>query len=305
MRTELVTSVSLTAVVLSIFFLTINKCARASANELAVGTQSAATSQFVDVPLYAPCDLNFKSRNDIVAIRREVVRRTPLLLRGEYNASQSVFGSIEDHKPWWGMHGQFVWGHGNRSIEGPAEESRFILNPYLLVGLNPWTADIWDTEKVTDSDVSRSDFPFCWMPSALRYWPGQSTAQAVYEVSRFESTLNQWKDKLSDTTITTKFGLVAYNARDFGFNYLYVIPQQSTNIELSSKEREPIEIKQFIHCGDSSNYPGGSNNMSPKMPDIDEFSYSKLPARVYVHLWKLRPSSASARPDMVFIIDLK
>lgn len=280
------------------------QCDSASANELATGIRSK-TTQPVAVALDPPSDLNFKRRSEIISARWLALSRYPILLDGQYNPEPAVFGQMEDNKPWWGMNGQFVWGQGDRSIEGASEESRYILNPYLLVGLNSWTAEIWDTDRVKVDDLRQRDFPFCWMPVSLVYWPGQSMAQAVYDVTAFETSLKRHFDRLKDKERTVKFGLVAYNARDMGFRYLYVVPQASNNIVNEKASKEPVEIKQFIHAGGSSGYPGGANNMSPAMPEIDELSFTSLPARVCVSLWRSRPPSVTTPPDMVYLIELR
>lgn len=259
----------------------------------------------LDIALVEPQALNFKSRSDVLTMRSNEINKQKALLATTYYPTPDLFSQIEDGKPWWGTHGQFVWGEGERSIEGPSEESRFLLNPYLLVAPNSWTAEIWDAQKISASDLERRDFPFCWMPESLRWWPTNSTAQVVYNVSQFERNLSNWKDRLSDTSDNRKFGLVAYNARDFDLNFLYIVPEQSRNITNSHKSREPWLINQMIHCGDSCKYPGGCNNMSPAASEVDDISLDGLPARACIYLWRNRPQNTAQRPDFTYVIDFK
>jgi len=139
----------------------------------------------------------------------------------------------------------------------------------------------------------------------LRFFPGDAKALAVYDVTDYDAALKRWQDKLATSAINRKFGLVAYNAKDFGFNLMHVSPTASANISSEHKFREPIEIEQYLHCGDSSNYPGGCNNMSPEVKAIDTLSYMRLPARVAICLWKQRPVSVAQRPDFTFFIELR
>jgi len=64
-------------------------------------------------------------------------------------------------------------------------------------------------------------------------------------------------------------------------------------------------IKQMIHCGNSCQYAGGCNNMSPAQPDIDEFDCSQLPARANIRLWKGAPLTKDSKPDLTVFIDLR
>jgi len=102
-----------------------------------------------------------------------------------------------------------------------------------------------------------------------------------------------------------RFGLVAYNARDFGFQYMYVNLSKSIDIVNINGCSGPVLIKQLIHCGNSSKYPGGCNNMSPAISEIDHLAITNLPARACVSLWKNEPSSVSDKADFTFYIDFR
>ncbi|PWT96672.1 MAG: hypothetical protein C5B53_09190 [Candidatus Melainabacteria bacterium] len=274
-------------------------------NSLATGEAEDAKGP-VNIPINPPGDLNFKSKSEVLQLRSQAVNRHPSLLRQSYIPNLLVFGPIEDHRPWWGMQGTFIWGAGPRSIEGMAEESRFLLNPFLLVGANSGTALIWDKDKISESDLKDKSFPYCWLPESLRIFPSDSLVQVTYNISAFNKELSNRKDKLIvPVEDTIKFGLIAYNARDFGFNYIYLDPLKSMNITPKKSSQQPTLIKQMIHCGNSCQYPGGCNNMSPAQPDIDEFDCSQLPARANIRLWKWFPLSKDSNPDLTVFIDLR
>jgi hypothetical protein len=274
-------------------------------NTLDIG-QSSSVHTPLEVPLRDAEVYNFKSKEEILEQRKKYVELTPQLVTGTYKPSPSVFGALEDKKPWWGMYGRCVWGSGDKSIEGPAEESRFISNPLLLVGADPASANMWQKNKIEPGDLEQPDFPLVWKPKTLTYWPDRKMAQIVYDVNDFHNQMIKWRKKLISPVIYTAFSLVAYNARDFGFNWIWLAADKSINIEnYANPKVEPVQIKQMIHCGGTCGYKGGCNNMSPLTMSIDRIKYAKLPARAYVMLWKEKPKNVTDEPDMTFLVDLK
>lgn len=279
----------------------------AQANTLANQFKGQPDKRIV-VPINQPANLNFLSAAQVLAKRKQYVQQENKLLSKEYQPSPEIFQHIEDGRPWWGMYGTYIWGSGKRSIEGPAEESRFLLNPFLLVGANPGTALIWKPDKITDNDLKDPNFPLCWLPNSLVWYPSQALAEAVYPVSRFNQELQRRSNQLRFDPRFIKlnlFGLIAYNASDFGFHYIYLDTNKSINIVNLNSCTEPVLIKQLIHCGNTSKYPGGCNNMSPAMPEIDRFGFTALPARACVYLWQTKPSSISQKPDFTFYLDFQ
>jgi hypothetical protein len=257
------------------------------------------------IPLRDPENYNFKSREEILELRRKYVNLTPQLVLGTYTPSE-WFSAIEDGKPWWGLAGRSVWGRGEKSIEGPAEESRFLSNPLLLVGADPASAAIFKPSAIQPSDLQSADFPYAWKPTKLIYWPDKKLARVVYAVSVFNEQLFKWRDKLIKPIIYPAFSLVAYNARDFGLHYIFLDETKSMNVENYAKPKaEPVLIGQMIHCGGTCGYKGGCNNMSPQTLSIDRIKYTKLPARAYIKLWKDKPDSVTKPADMVFMVDLE
>jgi hypothetical protein len=290
-----------TLLILMTISLTVASC---RANELEIG-DGAKSDGAVDIPITRVESFNYLTRDQIIAKRTAQVNKFPQLLAKPYEPSFTIFSQIVDNKPWWGMHGAFVWGEGMRSIEGPSEESRFVLNPYLLVGVSSWSCEIWDKEKINDSDLNQPDFPFCWNPVELSLSPRDKCAAETYDVSLFKRSLENWSDQLKDKEENREFGLIAYNARDFGFNYIYVPIDQCTNVKNINNASGPVDIKQFIHCGNTCKYSGQCNNMSPAQESIDHFRYENLPATVKVLLWKDRPATAQTPADMTVSITLK
>ncbi len=266
----------------------------------------ATPPEMVEIPIAKPVSLNYLMRKDVLKLRRDEIEKFPYLLNGSYTPCEAVFGQMEDKKPWWGIVGAAYYGKGNRSIEGMAEESRYLLNPYLLVGLNSGTCDIIDKTKFDEKELSKPDFPFFWEPSKLTWWPGQAKAEAIYDVSGFQSRIAKYPATHDRKEYENRFMVVLYNARDFNLNYWRSSPTKSKNVVNKHMKDNAVWIEQMIHCGDTCGFPGGCNNMSPGRNSTDEWGYTALPAELHVEMWKQKPTDANAvPPDFTFVVHLQ
>jgi len=288
------------AVVLLFFFPAIGLClvgysivqrqpVSKNRNQFAIG--ESAKVELVNIQVQFPIELDSMTKEQILERRRAEVYRYPELVFSGYEPFEEVFDQIVDGLPWWGIAGQFYYGQGEQSIEGPSEESRFILNPYLLVAAEP--CGMWDKNKVPESVTLQPGFPFYCPPQVLTWEPENSYAEVTYE-----STCVLQRNYAC-------FNLIAYNARDLNLGYLYVSYENSQNISKTNRPTEPYAIPQYIHQGDSCGYPGGCNNMSPVTPEIDSLSVIRLPAKAEIWLWKDKPTSLDVAPDMVFVIHFR
>lgn len=271
-------------------------------NSLAVGSQ--AKIQAVNLAINAPTKIDFKSRKEIESLRREFVFQHPELLLYRYEPYSKIFGQIVDGKPWWGLNGQLFYDSGNQSIEGLSEETRFINNPYLLVAANMvLDGYTFSTDRyASKADLARTALPLDCEPAQIYFYPPQAREDITYNVSNFLKESARYVD-LPKQLSSAKFDLVAYNARDFGYNFLAVSPQYSRNI--SRTHATPVPINQFIHCGNSCGYPGGCNNMSPYSKELFDLTLGALPAQAVIYLWKKKPQAPSQlqRPDFMVILN--
>ncbi len=92
------------------------------------------TKPSINIGINPMIELDFLTKEDIYDIRSKYVLLHPELLPGSYNPSEEVFGQIASGKPWWGILGLSYYGDGEKSIEGNSEDSRLLVNPFLLVG---------------------------------------------------------------------------------------------------------------------------------------------------------------------------
>ena len=230
-------------------------------------------------------ELDGMTKSEVLDVRRYYVRQHPDLARPNYVPSEAVYGQIADKKPWWGIEGISCYGPGERSIEGPSEESRLLANPYLLMAVTE------DTVPTNPGQISYLNYP---RVLKLFWHSSRDWAKATFDVGTYRSVRGNHADDLS---------LDGLNARDYGFTYLYIDPSQTRGIQTSPLSPQPIALKQFIHCGGSCRYPGGCNNMSPYEPHMI-LKIVSLPAWVPVKLWVRPPANAQQPPDMVFILEL-
>jgi len=251
------------------------------------------TVRMIDIALEPMIDLNFKSKKDVIALRKQYVQKHAELLNGPYEPSEAVFGQLEDFKSWWGILGVCYYGAGAKIIEGPAKESRFIVNPFLLFGLN-------DVAAHAIHDPGLVPKPIYPRPLSLQ-WSSDGTMGTVrYDVSGYARDAAEYRyQNLNELMFIT------YNARDLGFQFCQIDMDNSKNIALKNPvQGEIIRLRHYLHCGGSSGYPGGSNNMSPGTPEL-EFIFKTLPARAFIKLWKNMPPGPRQNADMVFIVDME
>lgn len=258
-------------------------------NQLALGERAKLDA--IDIPLQAPLELDFATKAEVLRLRTEAVLSQPELIIGDYRPSRAVFDQMEDGLPWWGTFGNFYYGSGEQSIEGPAEESRFILNPYLLVAAE--IHSYWDPNLIAEAAARQPDFPLYCAPGQLRWQPRAAYAEVSYNAQCVRQAPSRF------------FDLIVYNARDMNLNYIYVSYADSVNIAKFDPPTAPYAIPQFIHRGGSCGFPGGCNNMSPPTPEIDGLEVTGFPAQVVTRLWTRKPASADAAPDLVFVIHFR
>ena len=279
----------------SLFFVLFPICLALSAFANSLDTSSSSFLSY-DISINPPIELDNKTKAEVYALRRSSVARYRELIAGEYSPSEAVFGQIEDGKPWWGIEGHYCGGSRRRSTDGVSEETRFILNPFILLGLDEIQA--WNVEG--------SCTPVYPKPVSLQWFARDRRAKVTYAVSDF------FRQRRSDgfpssAADNAPLYLKNINARDFGYEFVYLDPYNTFNISRNGNARmfaDSVQLLSFLHCGGSCRQPGGCNNGSPGEPDL-QFTVNKLPATLCCKLWKNKPSAPQAEADFTFIIDLK
>jgi hypothetical protein len=246
----------------------------------------------IPIPINPLMKFDGYTKRQICDLRKSEVARHPEIVSDEYQPDDRVFRLIEDGKPWWGLEGIYFYGDGMQGIAGLSEESRFIPNPYLLVGLRESVSN-----RGHQPDGSIGYFP---TPRDLSWNASGASAHVVYDVSsHFDFTVNHHYPSQN----AHELEFVLYNADDLGFKYFSLDPAKSRGVQQEASAGIPAPMRQFIHCGGSCGYPGGCNNMSPFAPEF-MIQVPVLPAKAVLKLWKAKPETADDSADMTFIIDI-
>lgn len=289
----------LLAIVVAVLIVKPGKTQQISSNRLSLGPQAKVQSP-LSLAINPPSEYDFQSRIEIENLRKSFANQHTELLLYQYTPMPAIFSQIEDGKPWWGLDGQVFFDTGSRSIDGLSEESRFINNPFMLACANMVLSGYhYETKFASKEDLALSGLPLECAPSQAVIYPRESREEITYNVTSFLQSSAKIVD-LPNQLGNAPFDVVAYNARDFGFNYLAISPRYSQNINRTSDR--PIEIAQYIHCGGSCGYNGGCNNMSPYIEGLHQLSLKALPAQAFVYLWRARPTSVNQAPD--FLVQL-
>ncbi len=253
-----------------------------------------SSEPFINIVINEPVELDSMSKEDLLRMRKEYVGRYRDLIDGGYSPSGHLFGAIEGGKPWWGLEGEFCRGSGEHSIDGLSEESRFFANPFLLLGLDEGKAFCME---------DRPCFAVYPHLKSILWYVSQKKAVITYDMSRF---LFEKKELHFETNNITLF-LENYNARDFGFNYIFASPLLSKGLSPISEGgllKGVCVLNSFIHLGSSCGYPGGCNNASPYQPQL-YFKLEQVPATLYCKLWQKIPKNSEQEADFVYIINLE
>jgi hypothetical protein len=263
----------------------------------------------VGIPVTPPMEFDGMTRAQIFALREAAVAVHSDWWEPPYRARPDLF-QIVDGKPWWGMVGQFVHRAGPQSIDGPSEESRFVLNPYLLVGLEldsltNWGDVTWRRD-LTPAQYTAPGFPLACTARDLSWSPGKAEATAVYDVGAHVDALAPFVEVPVSRT-NNWFSLDAINARDLGFNFAWIDLDASQDIFQSAqcRAKEPFRLMEYIHLGGSCGYPGGCNNGSPYVQAQYCLRFKALPALLVVKLWRAAPASSADAADFTFRVELR
>jgi hypothetical protein len=271
-------------------------------NVLSVGKYARERSR-VEIKPVLPVTLNYLTREEILARRTKEINKYPRLMQTRYTPFHPIWGAIEDGKPWWGLAGAAVFDSGDQSARGMSEESRFIMNPYLLVAANPASTGVWNRSAFTEKEINDPTFPYFWLPESIFIDPVKSLGGVTYNITEYQNKILA-SGRLKAPAKIKRFSLVAYNARDLGYKYIWFNEEKSINVTNENPVSEPVFIKQMLHCGGTCGCSTTCcNNMSPFMREIDRLRLTRTPARAVVYLWKEEPEDVRATPDLTFLLE--
>lgn len=229
-------------------------------------------------------EYNYMSKKDIYRIRKKYVN-TSIFANDNYKPNEEVFGQIEDGKLWWGMN-QYICNRGSDNASGISAMSRFINNPNILIAaMYPFVYDYNpQTELYCNSDFARL------VPYEMSYDKNNKLITAKYKLGQIAI---ENKHKMT---------LVGMNARDFGYEYVFVDKITNINmLEQVNAHNEIYRLRDFVHKGGSCRMEGGCNNISPYQRELN-YSLTDFPAEMSIKLWKNKPLSNMVGGEMNYKI---
>lgn len=268
-----------------------------SGNNLDVGFNSKAPES-ISINLNGLMNYNGKSTDELMAMRLRNVNTHPELLTAPYKPSAQVF-SIDGKNPWWGLRGYMFRGRGISTTDGMSRESVYFGNPYVLVCPEFYGTNMhWSSSRFPKDDDFAKVFPTYLQPQSVKIIPKEKREEITYDVMSYYNNVKSMLDSAWPIS-EIAFDLFAYNARDFGYNYLYIEPGKSSNI--SKMPPDVIPIDQVLGTKTRDTCAPTCNDISS--PDaLLGYKLKNLPAKCHILLWKAKPTSHVAPED--FRIDL-
>ena len=245
------------------------------------------SDEIINIPISPLKELSGLSKAEILELRRDAIKTSPIFSDMDYNPSPEVY-RIDDGMPWISMYSAIHWSKATdkQKIEGVSRDSAGILNPELLYYISATVGQDADTHYV----VLYKDFDF--LPYKAEYSPGTKTITVYIKNERVEHGRYQ--------TIT----LADANAHDLGYKYSYMDKYKNIGFykeKLYKNNRLNSDIKEvtgwYMH-GPACGIPGGCNNYAPYWQYYNQFYLDGLPASFNIKLWKEKPNSPEQDADM-------
>lgn len=235
------------------------------------------------IPINQPTALSYKSKQEVFNERKKYVSES-IFAYPNYEPDEKTLGQIEDGKPWISTNLCLNADKSTR-VNGLSEESRFLNNPSILVGIED--AYMHTLPNGADND------PICHeilLPEKARYIKSENVIEVTYK----------------SVPVATKqgfsYGLNGLNARDFGYEYARFDNNKSKNVfmeNFNSIASEVIQFKNFIHKGGACRVQGGCNNGSPHQPKLHFFYPDpSLETVMYIKLWRKMPKDYMQPADI-------
>ncbi|MBQ4123471.1 hypothetical protein IJD44_07135 [bacterium] len=233
------------------------------------------------IPINQPTALSYKSKQEIFDIRKHYVSQS-LFSYPNYEPAKEPFGQIENSLPWISTNYCRGKDQHHSNVDGLSEESRFLNNPSILVGID-WPYSPHDENCNAERDII--------MPSSARY---------IKDEKLIEVTYNGLPFKHNDDS---PYELNGLNARDFGYQYAMLDPDKSENslmfVNFNSIASEVVEFRNFIHRGNSCGVEGGCNNGSPHQPMLNfTYKFPDMKVVMYIKLWRKKPKLYTEEADI-------
>lgn len=253
--------------------------------------------EITTIPINQPINLSYKTKKEIYDIRKSHVQNS-IFANKNYELSEEVFGQIVDGKPWISTN-KCDNSDGQSMVDGPSIISLHIVNPSIPVLIrHPWG---YYTKNNYQEDFC-SGTQNALLPKRAEYIKSKNEIIVYMDRLPFKSY---------KTTDSPFYQFIGLNAKDYGYNYVFLDRNKSTLfmnfVQEDNLSMTPTAFKDFIHVGMACGREGGCNNFSPLQPQLG-FQVMKdidYPAEIYLKLWKNKPLSLYSKPDLVEIIKIE
>lgn len=224
-------------------------------------------------------DYNNQSKEQIYKFRNYYVTKSIFRDRN-YVPNAEVFGGIKDDSKWISTKAVACSSGSSRIYKGLSNESKFMNNPEVLVGVDY----IGQSKKY----IACTDDAYL-NPANLSFAKDKNLFELTYRLPNDEKQRD--------------FKLVGLNARDFGFNYVYC--KRVNNIKFSNEmdnvATNVVEFKDSIRVDKSCGVSVGCNRNMAYQEEL-MFNLTTSPASLELSLWKEKPDSVNKTPDMNFTV---
>ena len=222
------------------------------------------------------------SAKDILSMREEAVKSSPLFVnRKDYKPNSDVF-RIEDGLQWISAHEVSCNGtENNPNIgKGPSRESIGILNPELMF-YNSVLGFNFSERNIT---CTKDDY---LLPYKANYTPANNTIHVYLRYKPLKEKLGYFGNiDISDA-----------NAHDLGYNYVFADSTSNIRFKVDKFDKEIIKTRGYYHRGYACGLQEGCNNYSPYETGY-EFYLTDLPAKLHIKLWNQKPNITSQEADL-------
>lgn len=235
-----------------------------------------------NVKINSMSDYNRVSKEQVYTFRKYYVNKT-IFKDKNYVPNEEVFGGISENNKWLGVKALACMGAYSYSYKSMSNDSKFINNPAILVG------------------VDYATFPRQYMPCTEKEY----LIPKKLSFSKDDNTFYLTYD-MSDNQMNRRLKLVGLNARDLGYNYAFC--RKTNNIEFANSmdniSKNVHQFKDAIRLDFSCGASGGCNDNLAFQEELF-FDVKSFPATFELKLWKEHPENTNVKSDINFTIILE
>ena len=256
-----------------------------------------ATARFYHIQVNQARELDSLNTKQIFKIRESMLKEYPILKQEKEDSSKIAAFYLMKHKsPWVGVKGSMCYG-GNSSLitEGVSAESRFIDNPFALIGI--------EENNTLNLLKNKGNCPSSYFYlKKLSYDDETKTFDAIYNISDHIKNIKKFSIKKSLIVGTSFNGL---NAHAFNINYAKAVKMRNIVFETTPNiSTNVFKFKDYIFFSTTCKYRNGCNISRSYQAQLS-FKTTKLPADITFHLWRLDPLGIETEPDIIFNIHIE